>query len=260
MPFVHITPSPCSTRKCICIWIFILLLLSSPAAAEDLVVPAFHFPPWFIVQNNDVRGINARILDELSDRLHLNIRYLECPFKRCLIHMKKGEADLMASLLKREEREVYMLYLAPPYKKTSTKAFYLKKGAGVSIKKYEDLFPLTIGVERGSQYFPRFDNDSRIKKHDVTNGADQLPRLLMLGRIDAFIETESSMDFQLKITPGLREAIQKAPFKYDREIPVYMAISKKSRFSGQLERFNRVMQEMVDQGKIDEIIRDFLAP
>ena len=111
-----------------------------------------------------------------------------------------------------------------------------------------------------NKYFDIFDKDRNITKFAVTNGSNQLHLLLIGNRIDAFIETASSMDYRLKSDPCLMEQIQKAPYSYNYEIPVFMAISKKSRYADQLTRFNKIMKDIVEKGIVKKIIKDSLSP
>jgi polar amino acid transport system substrate-binding protein len=242
------------------VFLTFILLIPYHASANSIRVPAFHFPPWIIVQGAEVSGINIQILEKFSEQLSLDIVYVPSPFKRSLQHMETGYTDLATSLLKRPEREVYMYFIEPAYKTKSTKAFYVKKGNANRIKEHKDLYNLKIGVERGTKYFDLFDNDRNITKVAITSGPDQLHLLLLGNRIDTFIETASSMDYRLNVEPGLNEKIEKALYSYNYEIPVFMAVSKKSSYANQIPQFNKVMKEMVEQGIVEKIIKDFLSP
>ncbi len=222
---------------------------------SELIIPVAHIPPTMITNQKEVSGINIDILKEIANRLGLQLKFKKCAFKRCLRMMQDGTADIQAGVLKRPEREEYMLYVDPPYKKKSTKAFYVKRGKKVFIKKYEDLYDIRVGVMGGSKYFPRFDSDPRIEKYELPNTIQQL-QLLERGRVSAIIGTEQSIDYMI-IIEGFEATIQKTSFKYDREVLAYFALSKKSPYAKELHKFNKVMQQLVTEGMIDKITHNF---
>lgn len=108
-------------------------------------------------------GIDIEILNKMSERLGLTLKFIKCPFARCLEHMKEGKADLMSSLLKRSDREAYIRYLEPHYY-NDRKVFYVLKGKSHILRRYEDLYNIKVGVKRKVKYFPRFDEDMKINK------------------------------------------------------------------------------------------------
>ena len=245
-------------RRILFVWFCALLgvyLYIPFVQASNLTVLVEHFPPWSVVEPGRVSGINVEIVETIASRLDLTVDYVPCPWKRCLKMMENGSGDAMTSLLKRPEREVYMVYIEPPYKTRSTKAFYVANGKAKLIQKYADLYPLEIGTTSGAKYFEPFDNDPKINKAVVTTDLQNL-RKLSLGRLDAFIGTESNIDY-LIWKEGFQGTVEKAHFKYDGRVEVYMAISRKSPYAGQVTQFNQAMRQAVEEGTIDAIIRSY---
>mgnify|MGYP000131902915 CR=1 FL=1 len=232
-----------------------MIFKNSPLLGKELIIPVAHIPPTMITNKKEPSGIHVDVLKEIAHRLNLQVKFRKCSFKRCLRMMKDGTADIQAGLLRRPEREVYMHYINPPYKKTSTKAFYVKNGKKNLIKTYEDLYGLKIGVMAGSQYFPRFDNDTKIVKHELTNTIQQL-LLLERDRVDTIIGTEQSIDYMI-IVEGFKGAIQKSTYKYDQDNLAYFAISKKSPYAKELSKFKKVMKDLITEGMIDKITNNY---
>ena len=75
--------------------------------------------------------------------------------------------------------------------------FYLRAKADFDIKHYRDLLGKSIGVNRDSSYFIRFDNDTDLRKA-VLSEESKLIELLIKRRIDTFIGTASSIDYLLQ--------------------------------------------------------------
>ncbi len=219
-----------------------------------------HLPPFMIVGDNGVEDcINARILDEILKPLNLKVVYDIAPFKRCLLYMQTGQADIFFGILKNAEREAYMHYVEPPYKTSTAKAFYIRKGTGIHIGQYEDLYSLngSIGTRLGFSYFPRFDADARIKKEPLGSDQDHF-RLLAHKRLDAVIITETVGDY-LILKDGYHDKIEKAAYKYDQLNPAYLAISKKSPYMQQIREFETIIQQLRDSGRIQGIIDNFIS-
>lgn len=237
--------------------IIILQTSSSAIFAQEVIVPGDHYPPWRVIQTeNRYSGINVEITGYLLEKLNLKGRHVYRPWKRCLSMMKSGAADLLPGLLKNEERASYMTFLEPPYKTKSTKAFYVLKGNSGTIKSYQDLSGKTIGVSLGSKFFPKFDNDTSLKK-DFTQSEDKNFKKLLGNRVDAIIVTETVGDYLIH-RHGYQDKIEKAEYKYDLPLSVYFAVSKKSSLVERVPELEAALSEMVESGQVQQIIDHFL--
>lgn len=240
--------------------IFFLLLLSPPAqAASGVLRVSFNpLPPWKTLDKNGAPGgIDIAFLRLLAERMDLEVRIVQFPFKRGLKLLEYGEIDLMTGMLRCPEREDYAHFLVPPYKTRTNKALYVLKGREDSISRYEDMRRMVIGTQLGSKYFPRFDADRDILKSEVKD-VDTNIKMLLAGRIDAFINSETSADYRLA-RRGLTDAIGKARYVYAKEQDVHMALSKRSPLASRLDEFNRVMRDLVEGGEFDRIRQAFLS-
>ncbi len=239
-----------------------IILNPQTSRSKDLVVAAFNIPPFYMlndpsVEKIHVEGIHVEIIKEIAARLKVNVEYEECGWARCLDWMEQGKLDLMPYLLKKPDREKYMLYIDPPYFQTTYNTFYLNKGKGHLVKKYEDLYQFEeIGVVNQARYFPRFDNDSKLKKYKVTSSIHQL-RMLKERHIKIIIGQQLAYDYLIS-KQGFSNYTEKAHYKYKKSNPGFMAISKKSPFAKQIHQFNRVMKELVTEGVIEDIKKQFL--
>ena len=242
-------------------WSFIVfhtLLYIDTAQADELVVALSNIPPWSITKEGSCEGINIEVLKIFSSKLGIQFKYVICPWKRCLAMMENGEADLMGTLLKSPDREIYMHYIEPPYWEKSRKVFFLQKGKTHLLKKHADLHDLTIGALRGAKYFPAFDNDPKIVKYEVAKPIQML-RMLEKGRIDAFIGAQLPMEYRLLKYPEFEGKFEKATYMHETKSSVYMAISKKSKFADRMPCFNKVMKQLVLDGEVVKIIDDLFS-
>jgi len=246
-------------KKLLALLMSIIILNTSASAsfAQEVIVPGDHYPPWRVIQEGNIyTGINTEITKYLLKKINLKAKYIHRPWKRCLSMMKGGSADLLPGLLKNKERASYMTFLEPPYKTKSTKAFYVLKGNSGRIKSYQDLTGKTIGVTLGSKFFPKFDNDTSLKK-DFTQSEDKNFKKLLGNRVDAVIVTETVGDYIVHKN-GYQDKIEKAGYKYDLPLAVYFAVSKKSPLVERIPELEEALSEMVESGHVQQVIDHFL--
>ena len=223
---------------------FLLPVLSSSAAARDVIVSS-------VYAGDGGTNPNADILHAIANRMEVKLVLVPAPFKRRLLMMQGGEIDFMAGLFKNEERKAYIHFVEPAYKLRSDRVFFVPKGKGDTITRYEDLYGLTIGTTIGARHFPRFDTDENIVKDPVPKGDLSLKKLL-LGRIDAVIFPEGAgIDLGYKL--GISEQIEIARFRFNRQKQVYIGISKNSTIQQELPRFEAIIRKMIVSGEIRQI-------
>ena len=235
---------------CICTMLLFNCQISR-AGENELVYAITHWPPQMVVEDSLCSGIDVEILKIIAERLNIRFDFRPCPWKRCLLDIENGIADITSSLSKTPEREEYMIFIEPPYITNTTIAFYVKKGEGIRIQKYEDLRSLRIGVTLGDVYFPRFDEDSNLEKEAVDTAIQNFKKL-KLGRIDTFVNMAMQADYRIA-TEGYSGLFEKASFRYSINKDGYFAISKKSTHAANIAKFNDIMRQMVSEGEIQII-------
>lgn len=241
--------------SCFALFFFLILASFHPnyILGNELSFAVNEWPPWKTTSPFD--GIDIRIAKKIAARLNLLIKFKKCPWKRCLKMIELGNVDMLSSVIKKADREVYALFIEPPYLTEAATRFYILKNSGHQIQKYEDLYKLVIGITRGYRYFRKFDEDRIVKKVEVTNDI-QLLKMLAAGRLDAFVSPEISADY-LILKKGYSEAFKKTPFKINQKIQTYMILSKKSPHAKNLSQFNMTIRQMVEEGIIKEIVNSY---
>ncbi|MDM8550511.1 transporter substrate-binding domain-containing protein [Desulfobacterales bacterium HSG2] len=73
------------------------ILLFSPAIvpAEKLVIATTAWPPYIIIENGQISGIDVETVRELCRRLGIELRLWDLPWKRALKYMKSGKVDAL---------------------------------------------------------------------------------------------------------------------------------------------------------------------
>ncbi len=224
------------------------------AKHQKISVGTDSWPPFRIHENGHMSGIDFDVWEEIETRLDFKITFMKFPWSRILHNLKSGELDAMSGLAKRSERAEYVGYTTPPYYSCST-VFYLKKGEGHLVKTYEDLYKYPIAYVANSAYFKKFDNDSKLKKHSIYSEI-QLIKMLSKDRIKVIIGTDCQADYEISKL-GLTSSFEKAHYKPNNNVDLYFVISKKSPFIKELHKINKVIQDMIDEGKIKEIAQKY---
>ena len=125
----------------------ILLLGCHLSLAGDVIkVAASDFPPYTIVGDESITGIDIILANQLAEKMNMKIKYVQCPWKRCLKLMEHGQIDLLTGVYKRPDREKYMLFMSPHYTE-ATDTFYIAINNPLQIKHYDDLKNISIGLE-----------------------------------------------------------------------------------------------------------------
>ena len=214
------------------------------------------WPPYKIVQNGTIGGVDTLVLDEIARRAGLEFDYVECPWARCLIMLQNGSVDMITTIAKTEERKERMDFLEPPTRDNYAISFYRNVKAKYTVSRYEDLYGLDIGVIRSSAYFERFDQDQKLQKTLVTRET-QLVDMLTSQRLDVIVGIGANLDYLIH-EMGRSGVIKKSSFEIDMKDPAYIAVSKKSKHKGIVPRLEKVLSDMRLANEIEQIERSFL--
>lgn len=233
-------------KKILCAIPFLFLILGTHVAAQEQWRSSF--PPLSI-------DLDHAITNAFAKKLNAEVTGEKVPFARRLLQLKNGQIDLLAGLLKDKAREKFAYYLSTPYKMKTNKIFLMRKGESKRLQRYEDLYNLEVGVQIGSKYFPRFDQDPKIIKYPSTNDESRI-RMLLKNRFDALIHTENYAT-HIVHKLGLQDKVEVAPFKYTKINPVFIAISKKSALYQRKTELDEVFTKMVTSGEIDAVIQSY---
>ena len=239
----------------------LLLTTAAVSRGETLRYAVFSAPPFMILGKansieSEFGGIDLDIVREIARRMQLDVRFMKCPWVRCLRWLQEGQADLLTSAYKKPEREAFMDYLEKPYLASLPIAFYHKSDRNYSIAKYEDLnIAKTIGVLSDASYFDRFDQDKSLSKHEVTS-QDLLFPMLMHERFDLIAGYVPTENYRL-VTEGYKGKIQKSVYEFTGVDPVYMALSKKSPLSKRKPEFDRINDELIKEGFIGKLVESY---
>jgi len=224
---------------------------------KEIVVAFPEFAPKRMHTEKGVTGYHAEILNRLGSRLGKKIVFKKCLIKDCLKMLTSGEADLISGLVKNKEREEYLDFLKPEFNHVLKTSFYVAKGSKVKITSYKDLKKLRVGVVAKTVYFDSFQKDKSLNKITYPSRRDMMTALIK-GEIDTFGAPDYQGDFDIT-TFGLQSSINKARYSHEWSFKAnYFAMSKKSIFQKEKDRFEEEISELHADGSIDSITEVFM--
>jgi polar amino acid transport system substrate-binding protein len=230
-----------------------------PAAAEPVrpLVLAFDVMlPWKSLVDGVYGGAYTEIARELARRAGQPLEIRECPLKRCLFMLERGDADIIIGLRNTPERQRYLQFLRTPYRdRSSDKVFYVQEGRSASIRGYADLAPLRIGTKLGAEYLPRFDQDASLNK-DAVKDMEINFRKLAMGRLDAVLIPEDQGE-ALLARLQLEGHIDKAAYRIPDPSPRAVAVARNSAAMANIAALERAMSEMARDGTLAAIYKRY---
>ncbi|WP_022661334.1 substrate-binding periplasmic protein [Paucidesulfovibrio longus] len=226
-------------------------------AGQSLSVATDYWPPFRIRGPEGLGGIDVDLMNVLSKRLGIEMKFEIMPWARCLVNMEGGSVDLMTGLARTPEREVYVRYAKEPYYMCAPAFYRLADAKDGEVGTYGDLRGLRIGFTRGSAYFDPFDSDEGLSKVMVAQ-EQMLIDMLLEEHIDVFVGTDCQVDYHLRQL-GLLSRIVKTKYHPDERIKLYLGVSRRSPNVALFDALERELRRMVDDGTVDRIVSGYVG-
>ncbi len=234
-------------------------IISDRTDDQTILMGADDWPPWVIHGPNasssdpDVAGIDIEIAKALSTKLALKIKFVRCPWARCLTLLKAGKLDIVGSIFQTEERKSFAHFIEPAYVNMRSNVFYTIQSKSDLITRYEDLHKkIAVGTVRDASYFDQFDNDTAINKYALSDD-HQLLWMLKRGRLDVVIGEEVVYDYYISQLNLWRD-LSKSKYRYNETRESFFALSRKSIFAKDLAKFNKALSDLIHSGEVNQII------
>jgi len=246
--------------KLVLILLTALTALAAPVFAGTLRYAVFPAPPFIIYDGNDsaadIRGIDVDMARAVAERMDVRLEFIPCTWARALTLMRTGGVDLISSAYRTPEREEFMRYFETATVQQLPVAFYVRKGAGVRIDRFRDLYAVdSVGVLHGALYFTRFDYDPAIRK-TVVNTQDQLFEMLLAGRFECVAGYIPRENYYLSRSPYFGK-VERSHFVHNEYRPVFMALSRRSEFMSRFDEMNRITAQLSGEGTFKNIIEGY---
>ncbi|UDF36535.1 UNVERIFIED_ORG: transporter substrate-binding domain-containing protein [Shinella sp. XGS7] len=233
----------------------LLLALSAPLGVAHAQPPLLRVvgsadPPYRIFGPAGAGGLYYELLSEAARRLGWTLRFDEAPSARALRMMELGEADLMMGPFRAPARERFLLYTQVPLPAVDI-AFYTQPWV-VPLRHPDDLVGRTIAVHRGKRYGSAFDEDPRLRRHELSNYRTAF-EMVARGRADVVVVPELQGDL---LQRELQLDLVKQPLRMSGLQPhvVLSRLSPWLAYQGELER---AFQSMREDGSWQRILQRY---
>lgn len=160
-------------------------LLSCAALAQPVLrVDLRDRPPEMWSVDGRPAGPLVTVLETAAERIGARLEWRFAPFARSLADLREGRIDLVPRVLAGEGREDFVHFLPSIGSQPRDVLFLVRPGFERTLRGYDDLLDLHIGVKRGTAYFPRFDADARLHR-EAARDDDVLAQMFRAGRLHA---------------------------------------------------------------------------
>lgn len=224
-------------------FLFSFIVSNSNAEMEKIELICDEWPPYQIVENDQVSGFSTKVVKTVFERMKVSVKSIKAyPWKRAITMIEKGKADALFSANYTEERTKFAFY---PDEKivNSPWVMWIREEDELKFESFNDLLGKKVGLVRGYSYTPELWNF--VKKHniyeEVTND-EQNFRILNAGRVD-YITAELGNGIFIVKNTGLNKIIplKDNPLKSDG---LYIIFNKKNVPKSFVEKFSEELKKL----------------
>jgi polar amino acid transport system substrate-binding protein len=228
------------------------LLLHSHASAEPLRLVATSWPP-FTGKNLPNNGLDGELVSTALGRAGYTSTFSEVPWAQVMPGIQHDKYDAVVVAWSTPEREAFGHFSAPYQYNRLT--LLRNKGSTIEFNQLKDLYPFSIGVQRGASYGQAFDSDPHLNKVELNN-IDSRARMLLTGRIQLIIEDQLAFQYQLNNDlRDIREQLEFLPKPVIVQKTRLMVRRSHPQHEQIIQRFDEAIQAMRADGTYTEILQ-----
>ncbi len=236
--------------------IFIIMLFPIFLFSKTLTFVSTQFPPYVYNEHDVIKGFNVKILDEIFKRMNIKTVYLIVPWARGVQMVKEGEADAVFPFFKNEERIKFTDY--PESFMSEPIAMFVQKDSIISYdgdlsKLSNYTFGRVIGYSSGKKFDDAVNNNI-IKIQKVRSSKLNIKKLLR-NRFDILVDNKYLVLYEIKKLNKQNHIKQLEPILANTK--AYLGFSKKLNHKEIIERFNKILKEIKEDGTYDKIIDSY---
>lgn len=220
-------------------------------------------PPYFIrAADNSIGGINADLAQEALKRMGCQPRFIEMPWARGLLSLKKGTLDILPGALRTPEREAFA-HFSQPINRSPNVLFMARR----AVPKYQfqqlaDIIDsdfrlgAQIDVVYGADYQALLQNPAFTSHLVLINSRRGAWKMIQAGRLDGMIADEITGLLELE-QMALSGDIQRTHLVISGE-PSAFALSKQSLTPDFVQQFDQSISSMKADGTYQRIMETYL--
>lgn len=239
--------------------IFIASSVCGAAEISDQTAPLLlvtaPYPP-FVNPPGDAQGegIDIDIAREAMRRAGYQIEIKYVPWKRALLMLERGEADLTTTISRSGDRDNYLAW-SEGYRVATAYTFYARKGVGQRLKSMDDLDAHSLCITLG-HFYP--DVISKRPKTNYVSGPSMSNTVAMLakGRADYMVVNSIAGAWEIQRLK-LADQLELQPLSYTSKSPTYMAFSLARPYQKPLAAMKNSLANMAKDGSIAKIEKKY---
>jgi polar amino acid transport system substrate-binding protein len=229
-------------------------LLAQP---RELLMVNTVYPPFVCPPKHPLgAGLDVDLARDALRRCGLGMRLELLPWKRVLVTLEAGKADLTTTISRQPERDAYLRW-SQPYRLGAAYTFYLRSGDGRSIRSLSDVAGLRLGTVIGFRYPPAIVELGGVRLEPARDLAT-LVTLLEAGRIDAIVVTAIAGAWEVR-ERGFAERLQRQAFEYASDSPNYFGFAKSRVDEALVEQVNAALAAMQREGVMAKLEARYLG-
>lgn len=226
-------------------------------ASATLTMVNTVYPPFVNAPHHPLgEGMDVALAREALKRIGYGLALELVPWRRVLLLLRNGHADLTTTISRREDREEY-LHFSAPYRLGANYRFYTRRDSPMQITSLADLRDLRLGVIEGFHYPPMLMNQpgvQRIPGRDIGS----LVAMLMADRTDCAVVTAIAGAWEIR-ERGLAPKVRRQSYEYVSDSPNYMAFAKARCPAETASSLSEALLQMAKDGTQARIEKHYLA-
>lgn len=239
-------------------WIGTLLglLLSTSAVATTLAAYTEQWPPYNYAEGDKVKGISTDILRAACEVAKLSCDFQVVPWARAYKIASNTPNTVLYTTARKPSREKEFLWVGPILPRTTW--VYGKAGHNREILSFADLASGRVGVvrEEAAQQDLEAVGVPAAAFTVQSSNADVL-RMLMNGTVDAMVDTELGMAWNLRHAAKEPDSVKKL-MKLSDDGAYYFALNLKSD-PALVVALQAAVDKLRHDGKIETLLRQYIA-
>jgi len=237
----------------VCIFILSFCVSLSALAAEKLRFSIFAMQPYsHFTEKSGIKGIFVDLAKRLGEEANIDLSFNLLPSKRLYKNMLNGESDctffLTIPALSKALRQVggtgIMLNSSVLSKKS------------LPITRYEQLYGHQLGVGLGIVFGHKVDTDERIQKN-ASKGYDEIARMLKVGRVDAILGVQISLEYNLKQLGFDLKKLAPPLVLNSRELSLYCSPKCSLEKSPQVLKLKQALTHLRKRGELQSMFNKY---
>ena len=232
------------------------MFLATNCRAERYEFALTHMPPFAIKRDNGPQGIIVDLVQDVFHEMGQEVHFNFYPWARALQYLKSGRVHALAPLFESEERHQYAWFLGDGIFDMKLQFFKLA-GNPIRASTLEEARPYRI-VKIGKTYmgthFSDFERRKMLHLEHVNNTLSGV-KVLTSERVDLLAGVKEIVAFNAAIA-GLHDKISDAGDPFDT-VKAFVGFSKSMVSKEFVERFNKIVARMRDDGHLDEIFNRY---